>query len=355
MDPVRGFWMVSLSAFVVSPFLTNDGVCLLFVEPILNAFESLPSSTQQPITPSAGSAAALNTPAQLQLMKSDAIYFLLALACSSNIGSSLTYTGNPQNMIIAGDSLSVMSPLKFLGYMLLPSALSFFVTTIWIQRIWMRSRVEKYASLPTTTPSPLLRFQEDDAESTGGSGGILMIDTTVSTGTGTGTGLTNRFNRRKHDSLLSPHRIDAPVLSPAPLDRNDGVDRGIAKKVVKVIMVPFPYAMLLLMGIMIALIFVDLISISALIAITACVMVVTLVIFPLCPLLLLLLILLSSSKSIIYNLQSTIYYFVIKYSLCSSCIIFKCDNISTKVIIILVDLNCDDVCNVGPGKPLQRN
>ena len=39
LNPVRGFWMISFAAFIVSPFLTNDGVCLLFVEPILNAFE----------------------------------------------------------------------------------------------------------------------------------------------------------------------------------------------------------------------------------------------------------------------------------------------------------------------------
>lgn len=39
--PERGFWMVSIAAMVVSPFLTNDGVCLLFVEPILDAFEGI--------------------------------------------------------------------------------------------------------------------------------------------------------------------------------------------------------------------------------------------------------------------------------------------------------------------------
>ena len=180
-------------------------------------------------------------------MKSDAIYFLLALACSANIGSSLTYTGNPQNMIVAEDSLTVMSPMKFLGYMLLPSSLSFLVTTLWIQRIWMRSRVEKYASLPTaaTTPSPLLRIHDDAATTGGGGTGVLLIDTSKDDvrERGDGTGLTNRFNRRKHESLLSPHRMDAPVFSPTPLDHNAGVDRGMAKKVVKVLMVPFPYAM----------------------------------------------------------------------------------------------------------------
>jgi Na+/H+ antiporter NhaD/arsenite permease-like protein len=30
------------------------------------------------------------------LEKGDAFYFLISLACSSNIGSALTYTGNPQ-------------------------------------------------------------------------------------------------------------------------------------------------------------------------------------------------------------------------------------------------------------------
>lgn len=38
-DPKRGFWLVSFAAFIISAFLTNDGVCLLFVEPILKAFE----------------------------------------------------------------------------------------------------------------------------------------------------------------------------------------------------------------------------------------------------------------------------------------------------------------------------
>jgi Na+/H+ antiporter NhaD/arsenite permease-like protein len=31
-NPEKGFWYVSLAAFVCAPFLTNDGVCLLMVE-----------------------------------------------------------------------------------------------------------------------------------------------------------------------------------------------------------------------------------------------------------------------------------------------------------------------------------
>jgi len=86
LNPRKGFWLVSLAAFLVSPFLTNDGVCLLFVEPILNAFDNIDRSRHG--DSSSGS--------QLQLEKKDAFYFLLSLACSANIGSSLTYTGNPQ-------------------------------------------------------------------------------------------------------------------------------------------------------------------------------------------------------------------------------------------------------------------
>lgn len=272
LDPVHGFWLVSFAAFIVSPFLTNDGVCLLFVEPILNAFESLPTSPQKP--PLSGT-----SPAMLPLMRSDAIFFLLALACSSNIGSSLTYTGNPQNMIVAGDSLSVMSPLRFLAYMLLPSCLSFLVTMLWIQRAWMRARVENFHRLPSEpSPSPA-RYLKGTGSSNHAE--VLQIETGGSDGTstsrekGAAASITHRVNRRKIESLMSPHRMEEPVLSPPPAV---GIARDhLAKKVVKVLMVPFPYAMLLLMGIMVALIFVDLISISALVCITACVMVVTLV------------------------------------------------------------------------------
>ena len=40
-DPLKGFWLVSAAAFLVAPFLTNDGVCLLFVQLILDAFETV--------------------------------------------------------------------------------------------------------------------------------------------------------------------------------------------------------------------------------------------------------------------------------------------------------------------------
>lgn len=271
-DPVHGFWLVSISAFMVSPFLTNDGVCLLFVEPILNAFESLPTQPR-------GNPLRLTSESfDLILMKSDALFFLLALACSSNIGSSLTYTGNPQNMIVAGDSLSVLSPLRFLGYMLLPSFLSFAVTTLWIQRMWLRSRVMKNTGLSETA---VIRSEVQAISNEGDrdAGLKLRIQTNTCTDRTIATsGVASRCRRKHREPVLSPYRIDAPVLSPLPKNTGGGETNSIiARKVVKVLMVPFPYAMLLMMGVMVALIFVDLISISGLVCITACVMVVTLV------------------------------------------------------------------------------
>ena len=118
-NPIRGFWMVSLVAFLASPFLTNDGVCLLLVEPILFAFqdaqEDQADNNEEETAPSL-------------LNRDDIIYFLLALACSTNIGSALTYTGNPQNMIVASDSIGGMPSYKFLIYMILPGTLTWLIS-----------------------------------------------------------------------------------------------------------------------------------------------------------------------------------------------------------------------------------
>lgn len=151
-DPLRGFWLVSFLSFIVAPFLTNDGVCLLFVEIILSAFQDSPEDSalsptfaiESPSPSAEGPNAVVignetaaqnergeeNKPnsASRRLEKSDALYFLLALSCSSNIGSALTYTGNPQNMIVAQDALSVLSPMQFLAYMLLPTVLAWLMS-----------------------------------------------------------------------------------------------------------------------------------------------------------------------------------------------------------------------------------
>jgi Na+/H+ antiporter NhaD/arsenite permease-like protein len=123
-NPVRGLWIISAAAFVISPFLTNDGVCLLFVEPILNAFEPTPLAV-------AMTAVDRHVPTEKKVMKpqkEDAVYFLLGLACSANIGSALTYTGNPQNMIVSSDAIGVLPPYKFLLFMFPASLFSWFIS-----------------------------------------------------------------------------------------------------------------------------------------------------------------------------------------------------------------------------------
>lgn len=96
-SPLKGFWLVSAAAFLVAPFLTNDGVCLLFVELILDAFEatkSLSNSTDVvSVIASPQERVKIAQSKDMPLETGDAIYFLLTLACSANIGSALTYTG----------------------------------------------------------------------------------------------------------------------------------------------------------------------------------------------------------------------------------------------------------------------
>lgn len=159
-NPRKGFWLVSTAAFLVAPFLTNDGVCLLFVELILDAFEatkSLQNGNTVVDVLSPEERAKMVRQEVMPLETGDAIYFLLTLACSSNIGSGLTYTGthsshiqqlplnpskiiltyskcflvspgNPQNMIVAQDASGVLPPLKFLGVMLVPCVLAWLLS-----------------------------------------------------------------------------------------------------------------------------------------------------------------------------------------------------------------------------------
>lgn len=161
-NPLKGFWMTSFVALVVSPFLTNDGVCLLFVAPILATFEDLPShksGVEDLTTTEEGRSdrKKLLDGFNLSLQSSDAVYFMLTLACSANIGSALTYTGNPQNMIVASDSLGVMPPIKFLYYMFLPTILSWLGTTWYISYCWVS---ERRAQAVNDTLGPNVAFRD---------------------------------------------------------------------------------------------------------------------------------------------------------------------------------------------------
>jgi len=259
-NPKKGFWLVSFAAFIVSPFLTNDGVCLLFVEPILNAFESLKHDDPSKVIPDPGEG-------NMKLEKGDAFYFLISLACSSNIGSALTYTGNPQNMIVAEDSLSVLPAYLFLLYMLVPSIVSWFMTINWVQRCWMKSRSPKTGGYPQLLSTCMGDESSDKAKLTG--------DVENKAEEAGDNGYVNK--NPMIDGSLNDNSSSTPRIMGSTYDWKPKEDESIIKKVQRVVVSPFPYAMLILMGAMIVLIFVEIMSISGLVCVTAVVMVVVLV------------------------------------------------------------------------------
>eukprot|EP00607_Mallomonas_marina_P009506 CAMPEP_0182419086 /NCGR_PEP_ID=MMETSP1167-20130531/3486_1 /TAXON_ID=2988 /ORGANISM="Mallomonas Sp, Strain CCMP3275" /LENGTH=502 /DNA_ID=CAMNT_0024593705 /DNA_START=485 /DNA_END=1993 /DNA_ORIENTATION=+ len=277
-NPKKGFWLVSFAAFIVSPFLTNDGVCLLFVEPILNAFDSI----DRPKGPFD------YTPNDtFSLEKKDAFYFLLSLACSANIGSALTYTGNPQNMIVGEDAAEVLPPYIFLLYMILPAISGWLITIMWVERCWMKSRITSEPTIfgfaRSRYPLLITNFLQDSNCTTRSissesnaleSKWINDVSTSSSTSTSVRSPVLN---------VLDPN-VGIYNHMPAKDHNGNGVlssdkeeEDGIMKKVARVVISPFPYAMLLLMAIMIVLIFAEIMSIAGLVCVTAVVMVIVLV------------------------------------------------------------------------------
>ncbi|CAM9200640.1 unnamed protein product, partial [Ectocarpus fasciculatus] len=267
-NPRKGFWTVSLLVFVTAPFLTNDGVCLLFLDD--------------------------PTLVVLDLRKGDAFYFVMSLACSSNIGSALTYTGNPQNMMVAEDSIGVLPPIVFLLHMLLPTVFSWVITTLWIERCWFRNRESiqrKPLELPGDDDSELRCLQLHNWR-----GALSIDDASIS-------------RRKQHcgevapdtprEVVLSPflplppfgspprrrfEAVDSPVRSQRSLSDGDlqqytrdesqpTASNSMINKIIYVIASPFPYAMCFLLSAMVALIFADLISIAGLIVCAAVIMV----------------------------------------------------------------------------------
>lgn len=285
--PKNGFWLVAFSAFLASPFLTNDGVCLLFVEPILNAFTELEDENDESKKKKEEEELDFNADSDFKLEKKDAIYFLLGLACSSNLGSALTYTGNPQNMIVSQDAVGVMPPYLFLAYMLLPSVGGWLMTLLWIQRCWMRMRGDlsnqrrersgHFKSIQTGNP------MIDSAS--GHSISTEMDEKTIemaNVDTDRAIMLQDAINERRKRHKKKP--LDLVIFEKRSTDADDfGISmdtpkkQTMLKKVAKIIVSPFPYAMMMIMAIMIALIFIDIMSIAGLVCMTAVVMTVILV------------------------------------------------------------------------------
>ena len=289
LDPRKGFWTVSVLVFLTAPFLTNDGVCLLFVEPIMDAFSGLMFDPVPHVSSSNMSDATLI----LDLRKGDAFYFVMSLACSSNIGSALTYTGNPQNMMVAEDSIGVLPPTEFLFHMMLPTIFSWVITTLWIERCWFRNR-----ECIQRKPMQLLGDGTDDQ-------GCLDVyscrrDPTIVESSGS---LQKRYggdvspgtfcdvaaspfqprppfgspSRRRFEAIGSPLRslrsLSDGDLQHYTRDEDHPSPDSIVSKIIYVIASPFPYAMCFLLSAMIALIFADLISIAGLIVCAAVIMV----------------------------------------------------------------------------------
>lgn len=272
-NPKKGFWMVSFAAFITSPFLTNDGICLLFVEPILNAFTNVGVSQPNAIENVIPSAI-------LTLEKGDAFYFLISLACSSNIGSALTYTGNPQNMIVAEDAIDVLPSYLFFLYMFVPAVGSWLVTILWVERCWMKSR-HMNQRLPSMYNVSEGKNRHMALSPYSGSEHGLVDSSSSQSG-----------HDLESSSTMSPLSLDsdhtkntgkAPTLDPhvgiynhMPSSSARIMDPSvpITKKISRIVTSPFPYGVLIISAVMVALIFVDLISIAGLICVFAVIMVV---------------------------------------------------------------------------------
>ena len=164
-------------------------------------------------------------------------------------------------MIVGGDAIEVLSPIRFLLYMIFPSAAVFLITILWVERCWMRNRL--------LTDEKLLKTEESSSKE-GMSNALVPLEVRPRP---------RRKDANRRNSLLSPYKKDSTAIDATrELDFNrKKSNRGLVSKVVRVIVTPFPYAMLLLMAIMIAMIFVDVMSISGLICLTAVIMVIILV------------------------------------------------------------------------------
>lgn len=104
-DISLGIWLLSSLAFILSPFVTNDGFCLLIVDPILDSFmmnyqvkshglRQHYFSLFQRLKPLNHHENEISNDLDIELdHKTNRFFILLSIACSSNIGSVLTYTG----------------------------------------------------------------------------------------------------------------------------------------------------------------------------------------------------------------------------------------------------------------------
>ena len=169
--------------------------------------------------------------------------------------NSSIIAGNPQNMIVSQDALSVMSPSLFLAYQVLPSLLSWLITTYWIQRCWRANK----ASLVHVK----LRTNENVMIVNSVTGAVLpsiSVDTTHKQTT------THRY--------FLPRQTTTSEMSP----RQRRLRENMLSKVSYIVTSPIPLIATFIILTMIILIFLNVLSIAALVCITAVVLVVVLVV-----------------------------------------------------------------------------
>jgi Na+/H+ antiporter NhaD/arsenite permease-like protein/uncharacterized membrane protein (UPF0127 family) len=111
--PMQLLIFVTLSSGILSALFVNDTICLLYTPIILEV------TIQLGVNP---------------------MPYLLALATSSNIGSVMTVTGNPQNMLIA-----IYSKIPYLSFFgaLFPVTLLGFVVSVMVIRFMYRGDMKK--------------------------------------------------------------------------------------------------------------------------------------------------------------------------------------------------------------------
>lgn len=170
-DVHRGFYLVSIISFLVSPVIMNDGLCLMLVHPVLDAFLNTPAHQKSPdktddsprlplkdgdrhtlTLQDVEEGEAADRPVEIVNDKApaptDPFFFLLNIACSANIGSSLTFSGNPQNLIVAQFLSKYLNGGAFFALMLVPTLISWFISLWYINHLRLLARKYPERGLP---------------------------------------------------------------------------------------------------------------------------------------------------------------------------------------------------------------
>lgn len=101
LTPFQLLGTVAGTAAVLSAFLVNDTVCFMLTPLVV----TMVNAARLPLLP-----------------------FLMALATSANIGSALTLTGNPQNMLVG--TMSQIAYLRFMALSALPVCVAFIINFV---------------------------------------------------------------------------------------------------------------------------------------------------------------------------------------------------------------------------------